>query len=109
MDEVDDGSLTFSDLPVDQARKHKAKMTRFHSRQNFQDKLTYPGYKFAKVFYVLCEEDRIIPIEAQMAFVEVLRKYNPGSVTVLSILAGHLPFVTRIKDIFQILLDIARN
>ncbi|KAJ3544253.1 hypothetical protein NM208_g3161 [Fusarium decemcellulare] len=109
-DEVEDGTLTFSDLPPDEARKVKAKMNRFHSKHSFHDRLTYPGYKYATVHYVICEEDKILPKEAQLALIETLKSHSPdGQVTTHSISAGHLPFVTRPADLFQIFQAIASS
>ncbi|KAF5011624.1 hypothetical protein FDECE_2287 [Fusarium decemcellulare] len=107
-DEVEDGTLTFSDLPPDEARKAKAKMNRFHSKHSFHDRLTYPGYKHAAVHYVICEEDKILPKEAQLVLIESLKGHSPdGQVTTHSISAGHLPFVTRPAELFHILQTIA--
>ena len=107
MDSVDDGTLTFSDLPREQAWHHKAKMARFHSRANFENKLTYAGYRDVEVHYVVCEQDKIIPKEVQRALIETLKKYTAGEVTTHALSAGHLPFVTRRADTLNILREIA--
>ncbi|KAH7139881.1 Alpha/beta hydrolase fold-1 [Dactylonectria estremocensis] len=106
-DDIDDGTLTFSDLPQEEARKHRAKMTTFHSRHSFENRLTYPGYKHVEVHYVVCEEDRILPKEAQLALVKTLKKHSIGKVTIHSIAAGHLPLVTSPEKTLQILRGIA--
>lgn len=82
-------------------------MARFHSRENFENKLTYPGYKYVKVHYVVCEEDKIIPKETQLAMIETLKRYTAGEITAHAISAGHLPLVTRHEDILQILREVA--
>ncbi|KAH7129213.1 Alpha/beta hydrolase fold-1 [Dactylonectria macrodidyma] len=106
-DDIDDGTLTFSDLPPEEARKQRAKMTTFHSRHSFENKLTYPGYKHVKVHYVVCEEDRILPKEAQLALIEILKKHSGSEVTIHSIAAGHLPLVTSPEKTLQILRRVA--
>ncbi|KAH6987037.1 Alpha/beta hydrolase fold-1 [Ilyonectria destructans] len=102
-DEIEDGTQTFSDLPEEEARKHRAKMARFNSRLSFENKLTYPGYKYVQVHYVICEEDRIVPKEAQLALIEILKRHAVGNVTIHRISSGHLPFVSRPEDTLQIL------
>jgi pimeloyl-ACP methyl ester carboxylesterase len=82
-------------------------MARFNSRKSFEDKLTYPGYKYVKVHYVICEEDKIIPKELQLALIETLQKHAAGEIATHVISAGHLPFVSRPEETLQILREVA--
>ncbi|OAA59697.1 hypothetical protein SPI_05895 [Niveomyces insectorum RCEF 264] len=106
-DEIDDGTTTFSDLPAEEAKQHRAKMEKFHSRYSFEDRLTYPGYEDVEVHYVLCEDDHVLTKEAQLGSIETLRRHAGREVRVHPIPAGHLPFVSRPVETLQILRAIA--
>jgi len=106
---MDDGTKTFSDLPQEEARRQRRRMDEYHSRHSFENKLTYPGYKFVQVHYVLCELDRVLPQARQLKIIESLEKYIDGKVAVHSIAAGHLPFVSQPSETLQLLQEIAKN
>lgn len=108
-DATDDGTATFSDLPADEARQHRKKMDRFHSRFSFEDKLTYPGYRDVEVHYVLCEQDLVLDKATQLRLIESLQRYIGRGVTVHPLAAGHVPFVSRPKETLQVLQKIANN
>lgn len=108
-DEMDDGTKTFSDFPQEEARRLRKTMDEYHSRHSFENKLTYPGYKYVQVHYVLCELDRVLPQARQLKIIESLQEYAEAKVAVHPISAGHLPFVSRPAETLQLLREIAQN
>jgi len=84
---------TFSDLPFEQGLA-LAKQMPNHSAISFAGELTYPGYKYVPVGYLLCEEDLTVPPEIQQRFIDLLEKESPGPVVVSKCKAGHVPHVS---------------
>ena len=84
-------------------------MDEYHSRHSFENKLTYPGYKFVQVNYVLCEQDCVLPKVRQVKIIDNLEKYIDGKVAVYRIAAGHVPFVSRPRETLQLLQKIAQS
>jgi hypothetical protein len=105
---MDDGTKTFSDVPQEEARRLRKMMDEYHSRHSFEDKLTYPGYKYVQVYYVLCELDRVLPQARQLKIIESIQEYAQAKVSVHSISAGHLPFVSKPMETLQLLQEIDR-
>lgn len=88
----------------------RAQMARFHSRKSFETKLTFPGYGHVHkgVYYVICEEDQVVPRDAQLGMIERLRKFAAGGEVKTYSLprAGHLPFITKPEGTLKTLLEI---
>ena len=82
--------LTFSDLPPEKGVEMVKKMT-YHSTPSFQDKLTYPGYKFLPVSWIYAEDDLILPPDFQRVCIEMIEKESGNKVDVHNIKTGHCP------------------
>jgi pimeloyl-ACP methyl ester carboxylesterase len=87
-------AVTFSDLPQMKALSRAFEMTE-HSVRSFAGNLTYPAYRYIPVTYLLCEGDKVIPVEAQRNMLEMVRKESETKVDLHTCGAGHCPNVTR--------------
>lgn len=89
--DVDESArLTFSDLPHEEGVEWAKKMTT-HSTPSFQDKVTYPGYKYTPVSWIFAENDLILPPDFQRQCIEMIEKESGNKVDVRTIKTGHCP------------------
>ncbi|KAH7310603.1 Alpha/beta hydrolase fold-1 [Stachybotrys elegans] len=96
--------LTFSDLPPEEALR-LAKQMPDHSTSSFREKLTYAGYNDVDVYYIVCEEDKIIPPEGQQGMIQFL-KSTGKDVGVFSMKCGHCPVSSQPENLSKIITDI---
>ena len=95
--------LTFSDLPEEEALE-LAKRLAVHSLASYESPLTYPGHMDVDVSYIVCDEDLIIPLQAQEQMVEFLKQDTGKAVDVHHIKAGHAPHASKpalLADLFH--------
>ncbi|KAK4943610.1 hypothetical protein LTR10_016905 [Elasticomyces elasticus] len=86
----DAARLTFSDLPHEKGVELAKKMT-YHSTPSFQDKLTYPGYRYLPVSWIFAEDDLILTPEFQRSCIEMIEKESGNKVDIHNIKSGHCP------------------
>lgn len=98
--------IIFSDLPKDEG---EAWMRKFptHSAASFAGALTYAGYKGVPVSYLVCEDDKCIPVKNQREGIEVIEKASGKKVEVTSITSGHCPNATQPQKVVDWILDVA--
>lgn len=101
LDKAANSSLTFSDLPPEEALSWANRMTN-HSTPSFKEKLTYAGYNDVNVHYIACEKDKIIPYEAQSGMVGMIMSSTGRDVQVHKIDCDHAPIATRADDVSAI-------
>lgn len=101
IDPVGNAPMTFSDLPPEEALHH-AKTLTVHSTASFEEKLSYAGYNDVKVHYILCENDKIIPPEAQSGMIEMIKALSGREVQVHKLDCDHAPTVGRTEDLAKI-------
>jgi hypothetical protein len=69
-----------------------AKNMDVQSIASFEEKLRYPGYNDVdEIHYILCEEDKVIPPQAQEAMLELLKASTGKDSIVHRIKTGHAP------------------
>ncbi|CEI61597.1 hypothetical protein FVEN_g9320 [Fusarium venenatum] len=95
-------SLTFSDLPAEQALE-LAKQMEDHSTPSFKEKLTYPGYNDVEVHYVVCEQDKVIPPQFQRLMIEGVKASTGRDVTVYTLESGHVPVTSQPENTSKII------
>ena len=98
--------ITFSDLSPAEGAKWTHDMPE-HSTVSFHGKLTHAGYKDLPVSYMLCEEDRILPIAYQEALVERLEKETGRTVDVHRIKAAHCPNASQPAMVVEVVRRVA--
>ncbi|KAK9781136.1 hypothetical protein SCAR479_04957 [Seiridium cardinale] len=98
LDPVVNGALTFSDLPTEQGLEWANKMAG-HSTATFQEKLTYAGYNDVNAHYIVCEQDKIIPQEAQYGMIELIKTSSGRDVTVHKLDSGHAPIISQPENV----------
>lgn len=94
-------SLTFSDLPADQALELAKKMED-HSTPSFKEKLTYPGYNDVEVHYIVCEQDHVIPPAFQRLMIEGIKASTQRDVTIHTLESGHVPITSQPENMAKI-------
>lgn len=102
-DPVVNSKLTFSGLPEEEALKLANNMS-VHSVASYESPLTYPGHRDVDVSYIVCDEDLIIPLQAQEQMIEFLKHDTGKPVDVHHIKAGHAPHASEavlLADLFR--------
>jgi pimeloyl-ACP methyl ester carboxylesterase len=95
-------SLTFSDVPAEQALE-LAKQMDVHSTPSFKEKLTYPGYNDVEVHYIVCEQDLVIPPVFQRGMIEGIKASTGRDVTVHTLESGHVPISSQPENTSKII------
>jgi len=80
-----------------------------HSAASFGSPLTYPGYKYIPVSYLVCEKDRCIPASLQRSLIKMIEEESGKVVDVTSIDGDHCPSVKDPKPVIDWVLDVAGN
>ncbi len=101
-DPVANAAITFSDLTPSEGLAWAKKMPD-HSTESFAGKLTYPGWKYIPVSFLLCEADKIIPLEFQEQMVEMVSKESGRHVDVHALNCGHCPNVSVPDKVVEVL------
>ena len=99
------GKATFSDLPEAEAVA-LAKHMGVHSIPSYNTPLTYPGYRDVDVSYIVCDEDLVIPIQAQEKMIEFLKQDTGKPVDVHHIKASHAPQASQPELVIDIIQQI---
>ncbi|KAH6714384.1 hypothetical protein BKA61DRAFT_482088, partial [Leptodontidium sp. MPI-SDFR-AT-0119] len=97
----------FSDLPESEA-KHYMSLMPNHSTISFSGELTHPGYKYIPVTYLLTENDKIIPMEAQRQMIDFARGEG-ADVKVVETSAGHCPMLSIPEKTVDVLIAVANE
>jgi pimeloyl-ACP methyl ester carboxylesterase len=95
-------SLTFSDVPAEQALE-LAKQMDVHSTPSFKEKLTYPGYNDVEVHYIVCEQDLVIPPAFQRRMIEGIEASTGRDVMVHTLESGHVPISSQPENTSKII------
>lgn len=61
----------YNDIPIKIGKKY-AQMTQYQAASSFATPLTYPAYRHVATTYLLCKQDRAIPLELQRAMVKLV-------------------------------------
>jgi pimeloyl-ACP methyl ester carboxylesterase len=103
---IGNSTVTFSDLPKDEAEAWAAK-TPHHSTVTFGGQLTYPMYHQIPTTYVHMLDDKTIPLEMQKGMVEAANKDKEGRITTYSMNGGHFPFISRPEELAKVVIKAA--
>lgn len=98
-------SHSFSDISPEEGLAWVKRFAK-HSSVSFTNPLTYPGYKYIPVSYLLCEEDVVIPPSIQRAEIEMIERESGNKVDVTSIKAGHVPIVSQPQKVVDWILKV---
>jgi hypothetical protein len=85
------------DIPLSEGVEVLKQMP-LHSVASFRGKLTYAGYKYVPVSWVLCEKDVILTPDFQRKCIDLIEKESGSKVHVVNLFAGHGPNHTRPKE-----------
>jgi hypothetical protein len=101
-------ALSFSDLP---SAEGEAWLKRFprHSAASFATPLTYAGYKYVDVSYLVCENDKIIPVHIQREEIEMIENESGREVDVAVIQTGHVPMASAPQKVVEWILSVAQK
>ncbi|OAP63370.1 hypothetical protein AYL99_02597 [Fonsecaea erecta] len=99
-------AIVFSDLPKEEGIAWAKKFPK-HSALSFAGELTYAGYKDIPVSYLLCENDRCIPAEAQREGIDKIEKESGRKVDVTSIKADHCPMTNHPEAVVDWIVSVA--
>jgi hypothetical protein len=83
-------AANFSDLPEAEGQAWALKLEN-HSAPTFGGELTYPGYKDVEISWLMCTEDRTVPVSYQQGFIDGIEKDTGRKVVVDRIKTGHCP------------------
>ncbi|KAH8667035.1 Alpha/beta hydrolase fold-1 [Xylariales sp. PMI_506] len=103
----DDGSCTckdsteslFHDLPAEEAEKWQATMSVQPVLHHWKTKVTYCGWRDVPSTYIICEEDRLLPIPVQ----EMMATAAGSKVVRLA--AGHMAHLSATETLGQIIVE----
>ncbi|KAL5329765.1 hypothetical protein ACEPPN_003283 [Leptodophora sp. 'Broadleaf-Isolate-01'] len=103
----EDWKNIFSDLPETEAKHYMNQMAN-RSTVSFSGELTYPGYKFIPVTYLLTENDKIIPAESQREMIAFARGEGV-EVKVVETDSGHCPMLSIPEKTVEVLIGAAKG
>ncbi|KAG4439575.1 hypothetical protein IFR05_004923 [Cadophora sp. M221] len=107
LDYDEDWKNIFSDL-LEAEAKHYMNLMPNHSTVSFSGELTYPGYKFIPVTYLLTENDKIIPVESQREMIAFARGEGVD-VKVVKTDSGHCPMLSIPARTVEVLIGAAKG
>jgi hypothetical protein len=85
------------DISLEEGRKILNDMP-LQSTISFRGKLTYPGYKYVPVSWVLCEKDVILTPKFQQDCIDMIEQESGNKVYVVNMVVGHGPNHTKPKE-----------
>lgn len=86
----ENAKIVFYDIPEEQAIEWGREMD-LHSSTSYAGPLTYPAWNDVAVSYFFCENDTIIPPQAQQGGIDLIEKESGQKVDVHRLNAGHAP------------------
>ncbi|KAF2142727.1 uncharacterized protein K452DRAFT_226185 [Aplosporella prunicola CBS 121167] len=84
-------STFYNDVPADEAAR-LVSLLRPHSFRTFFERVTFPAWKFLPSTYIVCENDRALPLAVQE---RLIASAGEGVFAVERCDAGHSPFVSQ--------------
>lgn len=105
--DVDEGTVTprqphevfFNDVPLDVAERAAARL-RPHSLDAFTEQLSAAAWRSTPTTYVVCEQDRAIPVAAQDSM-------SRSASSVVRISSGHSPYLSREAELAQLIAEVS--
>lgn len=94
--------INFSDHPPDKGVEFAKRMLP-HSAVSFTGSLIYPGYQYVPVSYLVCEDDKAVPVEVQRSIIARMQEESGHRVDVSLCKAGHFPSVSCPEKVVQVI------
>lgn len=98
----------FPDVPLEEGVEWVKQMT-MHSAASFANKLTFPGYQYLPVSWLLCEDDLILNTEFQQKTIAMIERESGNKVSVYRLRAGHFPNVSIPEDTANAISEVIRT
>lgn len=95
-------NTNFSDLPPAEGVEC-AKQMLAHSAVSFTGTLTHPGHRHVPISYLVCEEDRAVPVELQKSVIARIEQESGHKVDIHTCKAGHFPSVSRPEEVVRVI------
>ncbi|KAH8661466.1 prolyl aminopeptidase-like protein [Tricladium varicosporioides] len=96
-------NIFYNDLTNSQSKPH-IDVLKPHAYQTFNSELTVAPWKNIPCTYVLCEDDRAIPIQAQEGMVAMANRAKEGAFDVIErCTASHSPFLSQSEWLAKVL------
>lgn len=80
-----------------------------HSAVSFMNELTYPGYNYVPVSYLVCADDLCIPLSVQEGEIKMIERESGNKVDVTKIYADHIPNVTSPQAVVDWVVSVAEK
>ncbi|KAF8846945.1 hypothetical protein BDZ45DRAFT_608176, partial [Acephala macrosclerotiorum] len=107
MNYEEDWKNIFSDMEEKDGRHYMNLMPR-HSTVSFSGELSYAGYLHIPTTYLLTEEDKIIPPDAQEQMVQMVEGLG-GKLKVVRKKVGHVPMLSIPDEVVSVLVEAAEG
>jgi hypothetical protein len=65
-----------------------------HSLASYEGKLTYPGYKYIRSSWILCEKDQVLSPDFQRSCIGLIEKESGRKVDVHNLAMPHCPNIS---------------
>ncbi|KAG4028776.1 hypothetical protein MFRU_019g00650 [Monilinia fructicola] len=91
----DPHGVFYNDIPKDQAEKYVG-MLRDHSYKTFASPVEAEPWRFIPSTFIVCEDDKAIPLEGQLGMIGRAQEMAEGSFdTIERTNSGHSPFISQ--------------
>lgn len=97
----------YHDLPSHEAEKWVSKL-KPQSLATFEDPTRSAAWRKIPTSYLVCEDDRAIPVEGQDAMIAKIKEEG-GDIDVERLFVSHSPYITKPKEIASFLERAARK
>jgi hypothetical protein len=85
--------MMYHDLPSKEAEEWQAKL-KPHSLATFQDKISAAAWRKIPTAYLVCEDDRTIPVQRQDAMIAKTQEQG-GEITTERLFVAHSPYISK--------------
>ncbi|TGO29599.1 hypothetical protein BPAE_0013g00510 [Botrytis paeoniae] len=101
--------IFYSDIPRNEAQKY-VEMLKEHSYKTLDSPVTTEPWRHIPSTYIVCEEDKAIPLEAQLGMIRGAQEIAEGSFgTIERTNAGHSPFISQPEWLAEKLIKATEN
>ncbi|THV45161.1 hypothetical protein BGAL_0522g00020 [Botrytis galanthina] len=101
--------IFYNDVSRNEAQKY-VEMLKEHSYKTFDSPVTTEPWRHIPSTFVVCEEDKAIPLEAQLGMIRGAQEIAEGSFgTIERTNAGHSPFISQPEWLAEKLIKAAEN
>ncbi|TEY85143.1 hypothetical protein BOTCAL_0017g00570 [Botryotinia calthae] len=106
---LDPYEIFYNDISRTEAQKY-VDMLKGHSYNTFRSPVTAEPWRYIPSTYVVCEDDRAVPLEIQLGMIRGAQEIAEESFgTIERINAGHSPFISQPEWLAEKLMKAAEN